>query len=718
MRRLLAIFLCMGIFSCEKPAPTSTENQIPAKNSSLASAQFHLAKNHLENGSPEKALAYLQASLETDPTPKAKSLLAEILEKTRFSVPTYRLDHPFPVTNFIEHPDSVYIAISGEFSTLIRWKLSPDPQPDAILFPTKTGKITDITLSPTAAHLLIQRGKTNLLCTAQDLKPIANLGAFPSDLAPSNLQPFSKNGLLLAHPTSDERNLTWHIRDAATGEILRNETFSRYPAPIFASFEDTTLVVTFENRTECHIPIVGDMLRQASPNPRQRAAPGPNSERFSIDQNALTFHQTIPYSPAAEIDLKFISGYSLDPETQELKEIPVPDRLTALSIAFPNQIPETFRISSAEKEVTARLAIAFPEKLPQLAAPQIAHAGIVWQTFDQGDPAAIAASISALPPAGLPTATALFLALKSGDQELTGQVLEVAESVPAPILQLRTGRSDYTAQEFSALRQEQDWSGYESPDFTPLVEEIEAKKTAAAEHLHLTADPSKEEIETLITYLFSAEAMQLLGSEKLANAALSEAGKLVHKKPHAVTALQLAAIAHRLGADEAAILRTRATAFTTLEDFESAHDSWIDLITNRPEATHRAADYSEAAYTAFENANPEQAMEILNTGFFRFPNDLPFTIRAGWIAMLTDQPETALRYLQHATALGLPPDEIENTTALLAIAHTQLGNPDKALAFLEQLKAIDEKWGEPENIEELPWPEHLKAPLRQLIWQP
>jgi hypothetical protein len=111
-------------------------------------------------------------------------------------------------------------------------------------------------------------------------------------------------------------------------------------------------------------------------------------------------------------------------------------------------------------------------------------------------------------------------------------------------------------------------------------------------------------------------------------------------------------------------------------------------------------------------------MEILNTGIFRFPNDVAFAIRAGWIALLTNHPTEAAAFLKQSVKLGLPPNEIENTTALLAIAHTQLGETDTAYAYLAQLKAINEKWGDPETIEAMDWPEPLKASLRQLVWIP
>jgi len=227
----------------------------------------------------------------------------------------------------------------------------------------------------------------------------------------------------------------------------------------------------------------------------------------------------------------------------------------------------------------------------------------------------------------------------------------------------------------------------------------------------------------------SAEAAQASAREELrrqeqefqritalvAEKAIAAARTLSENPQHADTATRLADFAERLGSHPSACLRVRATALATLADFEAAHSAWIDLITHQPETTHLPTDYTEAAHTAFETGDPRQAIEILNTGLFRFPDNPSAAIRSGWIALLTDHTEDALRYLNHATKLGLPPAEIENTTALLAIAHERLGDHQAAASHLAQLKAISPKWSDAETLAKLPWPQPFKDSLNAII---
>ena len=81
--------------------------------------------------------------------------------------------------------------------------------------------------------------------------------------------------------------------------------------------------------------------------------------------------------------------------------------------------------------------------------------------------------------------------------------------------------------------------------------------------------------------------------------------------------------------------------------------------------THLPGDYAEAAYTSFENADSQQAMEILTTGLRRFPQDANFALRAGWVALLTGNSERAYKFLLAGKRIGFPSEKLENATALL-----------------------------------------------------
>ena len=710
MKINLSIFLICTLLlqSCGKPTTVSGKSRESNSNPTLAAAQLSLARIHIAENFPQKALPYLESSQENQPSEATQSLITETLASTRFQVPVIQLIHPYPVIRQTDSEASCYVAIGGSHPTVIRWDLTDDPKVTAILFPSTAKSISHISLSRDGTFLTVHRDETNLLCNAQTLKPITSLGTFPENFDPANLQPFSENSLLLAHPVIDENFLTWRIRDSATGENLRAENFPLYPKPTHAHFNDTTLVVELEDGTETSIPLIGDVAHHPTTS-RLREVPAPANTDFTSESCTITLNQTIPLNPSVPRSrplLQALTGYRLDETTQNLIEIPTANRLEILSQSFP-EIPPTLKLFSATGPIESRLAAAYPAEFPHLTAPDRAQTLIVRETFATKNPAAISALIASLPPSSLATSTALFLSLKSNNPDFIRHILSIAKNVPPAL-------KDPEIQVPTNYRNEQDWLGYESPDFTEIFTLRQSDKSSLLTELQLPANPTEEDVQIFTTQLLSPENQQNLPRETLARSALAAAIALSKNQSHATSALQLATLAQRLGTPQPEVLRTQAIAFSTLADFESAHRTWLDLITNQSEATHLPSDYSEAAHTAFEIADPDQASEILRTGLFRFPNDVALAIRAGWIALLTDQPAQSLEYLDHATTLGLPPDEIENTTALLAIAHTQLGDPESASAYLEQLKAIDEKWNDPASIEKLPWPDPFKIALVQL----
>ena len=712
----VSILLACLLASCEKPAPAPrAEGALPSggESQTLAASQLALAKSHIAASSPEKAIPYLEAAIANGTFPEAETLLRDTLAAPRFTVPVSRFTHPYPVTTFVRSDTSLFAAIAGPHPTVVRWELGKTPEATAILFPAGAETVSHLILSPSGKHLLVHRGKTNLLCLAHTLKPITNLGTFPTYLAPKQLQTFSANSLLIAHPTANDSTLTWHIRDTATGETLRSAPFPLYPKPVLAVFRDTTLLIQLEDGNHVLIPLVGDIIKRQAPGISYAILPSPASitedTSITISLRIPSVPLSIPPSLRPSISPSLypaLTGYRLNPITQSLVKTPTPERLAALSKTFP-EIPPTFSIHTCETLVKTRLAEAFPEEFPNLSAAARAHAKDIEEIFATGDPAAISAVIRTLPPYGLPTATALFLSLKSENPDYLRETLAIAKNVPPP---LRSRDIPVPTN----YRNEQDWHGYESPDFSEIFTTRQQQTATLLEELTLPKKPTEEAIQAFITHLLSPETQARLPRETLALSAITAARTL--SKTEATASLQLTALAQRLGSPQSEILRTQATALTTLADFKSAHRAWISLITEQPEATHLPSDYSEAAHSAFENASPDQAAEILRTGLFRFPNDVALAIRAGWIALLTDHPEQAADYLTRATRIGLPADEVENTSALLAIAHTQLGDAETAQGFLQQLTAINPSWADPDTIEKLPWPEPFKASLRQLTW--
>ncbi len=715
------IFIILALLlSCGEKPPLSLDSSVPESNPTLAAAQFSLAQNHLAHNESHKAIPYLVASLSNQASPETQSVLEKILATTDFTLPVKELRHPFPVLRFKDAGQNLFVAVGGKYPTVIRWNLSDEPSVGAVMFPAKAKEITHLTVSPDSKFIILHRDELNLLCHAETQKPIAALHALPEGLDPETCQPFSKNGLLFAHPITDVNGFqVWRIHDSNTGEILRSETLM--PSSAFvtsAIFEGTTLRIAMNDGSSCEIPLEGTVEFHRSSS-KKAATTHPRSDITRTAENTLTIHRTIrltseEISNRSDERIAALTGYKLDPATQTLTEIPTPNRLETLAKELPGRLPATLRIFSSETPITRRLADAYPEQFPELTAADRSHADIVKQVFATGDHEATLAVIDSASH-GLPFATALYLALDSRKPEFITRAVEKATDLPPALLAL-ANRAVSPDTDFDHLRRIEDWHGYESPDFTPLLNRFREEQADYLSSLTLPDDPSDDEISAFSLRLTDPATTESLGRPVIAEKTITAARILSENPKHATTAIRLAEYAQRLGRQPADCLRVRATAFVTLADFDAAHATWIDLITHQPEADHLPTDYTEAAHTAFETANPRQAIEILNTGLFRFPNAPSSAIRSGWIALLTDHTEDALRYLNHATKIGLPPAEIEDTTALLAISHERLGDHEAAVSYLAQLKAISPKWADAETLARLPWPESFKDSLNAIIF--
>ena len=710
------------LLSCREKPPVSQGPSTPENNPTLAAAQLALAQNHLAGKEPHKAIPYLVESLANQPSAETQGTLDEILSSTDFTLPVIELRHPLPVLCFKEQGGNLFVAVGGKYPTVIRWNHSDEPSVGAVMFPTKAKEITHLSVSPDGKFIIVHRDGLNLLCHADTLKPITVLDAFAENLDPETCQPFSANGLLFANPSTDMiGSVIWRIHDSTSGQILRSERVHPFPNSSHtasASFEGSTLCLSMTDGSSFKIPLSGD-IEVLRPSPTKPAALPHRPDISQTSEDTLTISRTILLT-SEEIQgisddlLNAVTGYRLDPVTQTLADIPVPNRLEMISREMPGRLPETLRLYSAESKITRRFADAFPDEFPELTAPARAHADTIRKAFETGDRKAILAVIDSASN-GLPIATALYHAMESGDSEFIERTLDKAENIP-PQLAALAERSSTAETDFNHLRRIEDWHGYESPDFMPLLNRYRKELGDTYTSLTLPEEPTNDDISALSLRLTDPDTLRRLNKPLVAQKAISAARRLAEIPEHAADSLRLVEYAQRLGTPPAACLRVRATAFSTLADFESAHVIWIDLITNQPEADHLSTDYTEAAHTAFETGNPRQAIEILNTGLFRFPNDPSSAIRSGWIALLTDHTEDALRYLNHATKLGLPPGEIENTTALIAIAHERLGDHEAAVSYLAQLKAISPKWTDAETLAKLPWPEPFKDSLNTIIF--
>jgi tetratricopeptide (TPR) repeat protein len=268
----------------------------------------------------------------------------------------------------------------------------------------------------------------------------------------------------------------------------------------------------------------------------------------------------------------------------------------------------------------------------------------------------------------------------------------------------------------SEIRSREDWEGWEQADFSPSLEKIRQCVRDELNAVKVPENPTPEQRKAVADRLRDPQTFATIGRARFANACLEAALALSAFKEDKEATFELAARARELGAQPEPCLRAEALALTALGDYKEAHPRWIELITEHPVATHLPGDYAEAAYTAFENEDPQQAMEILTTGIHRFPQDGNFALRAGWVALLTGNPERAYQFLQTGQRIGFPEEKLENATALLAIAAAQTGAADDAKVYFKDLLKLSPDWEDPQTIETLDWPEELKSTLRQLGW--
>lgn len=350
--------------------------------------------------------------------------------------------------------------------------------------------------------------------------------------------------------------------------------------------------------------------------------------------------------------------------------------------------------------------------------------------FDSGDTPRILAAIREAGAKGPAAAAALSLALESVHPEWIDPCLQSAADLPPLLRQIAKSRIAWLEgrkadalsvwpEQFPTLAEvllREDWEGWELADFSPALEKLRQCVSDELTAIEVPEHSTTEQRKAVADRLKDPVTFAAIGRARFANACLKAALAFSSFKEDKETTFQLAKQARDLGAQPEPCLRAEALALTALGDYKEAHPRWIELITEHPLETHIPSDYAEAAYTAFENADPRQAMEILTTGIHRYPNDGNFALRAGWVALLTANPERAYQFLQAGQRIGFPPEKLENATALLAIAAAQNGATDDATVYFRDLLKISPDWADPQTIETLDWPEELKATLRQLTW--
>lgn len=349
--------------------------------------------------------------------------------------------------------------------------------------------------------------------------------------------------------------------------------------------------------------------------------------------------------------------------------------------------------------------------------------------FENGDAEKIRKAIGDAGGRGPAAATALALALQGDQTAWIEACLAAAQELPPLLRRIATSRIAWldgrkadalsgwpeVLPELAEVRLREDWDGWEQADFEPALQSVRQWVADELAAIVVPAESTPEQRKTIAERLKDPATLAAVGRARFAQACLDAALSFSAHKEETETTFQLAKLARDLGAAPAPCLRAEALALTALGDHERSHPRWIELITEHPVETHLPGDYAEAAYTAFENSDSRQAMEILTTGLHRFPNDGHFALRAGWVALLTGNSERAYQFLLEGKRIGFPPEKQENATALLTIAAEQVGANDDATVYFRDLLEIDPAWSDAATLDTLEWPEELKWTLRQFM---
>ncbi len=861
-RTLAACILavCAVTPACDSPpgAAKSRLAQPATADSPLANARIDLAQNRLTANAPDEALALLVSALAADPSSaEARMMAVDILANTRWHLPEILLEHRLPIDRLeFAPPSSLWVCLAGATNTTVRWNLET-PAIESVLFPIPAPETRSLVIDPTHRSLVLERAGIALLCNAETLKPVRDLGAIPDFVTPSSAIVFSADGLLLAHPTfvsETDRSLVWHLRDAASGQIIRSTApiAPKRPRPLAGFLDRRKLRVLHADGSLLEMPVSpvepvqmtppaephsllhaqfsengGSAVTLKIPSPHRSPEPfvisfgggadpslepaallerfpwsrhpglasgllsDPQRAPLEVDDRSaclltgryaplhalsaitaiavsderiivgektgtLTISRTLPFprvkpdaakpEPADEKAIAALrslatalAGHTCDDAGRSLARSDTDRRLQAfkscdfglLQRVFPEldfsplaTTFESFQLTSAAPAAMLPLTDRLARSTPATTSSALAT------TFESADTATIVSAIEAAGGKGPAAAKALELALASTHPEWIQASLAHATDLP-PLLRriadsriawLQGRKADALAPwpdvfpDLKQIRLREDWDGWEQADFSPALDHLRLCVGDQLAAIDVPESPTPDQRKAIAARLDDPATMKAVGRSRFAKACLKAALVFATFTDETQTTFRLASRARELGEPPAPCLRAEAIALTALGDYQKAHDRWIALITGHPVATQQPGDYAEAAYTAFENADPKQAMAILTTGLHRFPNDGNFALRAGWVALLTGNAERAYRFLLTGRQIGYPPEKLENATALLAIAAQQTGAAEDAGAFYQDLILLDPVWEDPQTLESLEWPEELKSSLRQLVW--
>jgi len=752
MRHLPAHFSCRlaaalvavaGLAGCREnrvvhvldPKPDHV-SELAAAKAALAKAQLALAEEKISTCRWEEAISLLTSATQTDPAnEEAQTLLGQLTAQTVRFVESLSIAFGMPVEHLAVSEGSLFVSLAGESNTLVRWNIA-QRRIENVLFPSQGEHTRSLTLSPDGRFLVLERGGVTLLCHADTLKPIADIGYLPENFTPSAAIVFSPDGLLLGHPTlNHDKAIVWQITDCMTGEILR--TSSPVSDTLAGKMGRESLQIITKDGSTLVVPVspVEEIRREESKGTAYSAA------QFLPDGSLLALTDHGPHEPPVTIGngggMLAIYPWTRQPSvwsdllsdghgpifiegsTLTFKEVGALPIHTASSITAVAQYGEEIITGTEDGTVTFHRSISLkdppaPENVVTVSQESLAplikrleiskitsapsQARILSDSLLGENPDAI--QLCLIPARHLPPLLARLA--KSRIAWLQGRTAEA--------LQEWTGEFP----NLSEIRKREDWEGWEQADFTPALEQMRSLVNGELAALQLPENANPTQRQALAKHLLDPATVTKVGRHRLADALLQAALSFSTIREESKTATTLATVARNLGADHAASLRAEAQALSTAENYQKSHPLWISLITDFPLSDQRSGDYAEASQAAWQIGKPDQAQEILVTGIHHFPEDGNLCFRVGWMSLMRKNPIRSSEFFLAALKTGLVPVEQEQATAMLAIASRLNGAPAAASRYFRELKTINPSWADAETIKALDWPEDWKTILRQL----
>ena len=273
----------------------------------LAAADLDAGAARVAAGSPDEALPYLLAALESDPKNlEAQILLLETLRGTAWNFPELKLKHPLPLRalSFGKDRDTLFAAMDGasrgpDFNTTLRWDLQK-ASIEGMLSPTWGEATLTLSTAPGGKRLIFQRTDKFPdadLCDAETMRIITRLPVTKAHKIPPTCFAWSPDGLLLAFAAQPDKDAAaaspyvWRIIDTTRGKMIReSEPVSGGSAPLAAELDSTRLRVISADGSLLEMPInpMAPVLRgEASPNDFEFAVFSPDGSQVlaKVDGN-------------------------------------------------------------------------------------------------------------------------------------------------------------------------------------------------------------------------------------------------------------------------------------------------------------------------------------------------------------------------------------------------------------------------------------------------